>query len=113
MISFNDYQQGTRHTAIYPEAGTGSKIALAYVGLGLGESGEVQGKIKKIIRDDGGLLSDDKREAIAGELGDILWYVARTADEIGFDLDDIAQGNLDKLASRKERGVLQGSGDNR
>lgn len=112
-MKFDQYQASTLSTAIYPGSGTGSTLALAYVGLGLGEAGEIQGKIKKVIRDDMGELSREKREAIAAELGDLMWYVAQTATEIGVPLSTIAQANLDKLNSRKERGVLQGSGDNR
>lgn len=112
-LTFDDYQMSTDSTAIYPEAGSGSTLALAYVGLGLGEVGEVQGKLKKVIRDDSGELSQDKREALAGELGDVLWYAARLASELGYTLESIAQANLDKLNSRKERGVIAGSGDNR
>lgn len=110
-MDFNTYQKESGRTAIY--TGKGEILGLAYVGLGLGEAGEVQGKIKKIIRDDGGVISDEKRAAIAAELGDLLWYVSQTASEIGVGLDDIAEGNLSKLASRKERGVLGGSGDDR
>lgn len=112
-LSFDGYQTGTDGTAIYPEAGSGSKIALAYVGLGLGEVGEVQGKLKKIIRDDNGKLTQEKREALAGELGDVLWYCARLATELGYTLGDIAEANLSKLEDRKNRNVIGGSGDNR
>jgi len=112
-MRFNDYQTAIHATAIYPEAGTGSAMALAYVGLGLGEAGEVQGKIKKILRDDAGFVSAEKREAIAAELGDLLWYVARTAEELQYPLENIAEANLAKLYDRKNRNVLQGSGDNR
>lgn len=107
------YQVRTRVTAMYPEVGTGSQIALAYCGLGLGEAGEVQGKVKKIIRDDGGVLSQEKREAIIDELGDVLWYVARLADEMRVPLSEVGDRNLMKLFSRKERDVISGSGDNR
>lgn len=112
-LSFDDYQLETSSTAMYPEAGTGSQLALAYVGLGLGETGEVQGKLKKIIRDDGGVVNDEKRRELGKEIGDVLWYLARLADELDYNLGDLAQENLDKLASRKKRGVIQGSGDNR
>jgi NTP pyrophosphatase (non-canonical NTP hydrolase) len=112
-LSFTDYQLATGETAIYPGAGTGTWPALAYVGLGLGETGEVQGKLKKIVRDHGGITSKEAKTEIGKELGDVLWYVARLADELGLSLEQIAQGNLDKLNSRKERGVLTGSGDNR
>jgi NTP pyrophosphatase (non-canonical NTP hydrolase) len=112
-LTFDDYQSGTAHTAIYPEAGTSSALALAYVGLGLGEAGEIQGKIKKILRDDNGVLTKEKRLAISKELGDLLWYAARTAEEIRIPLSMCAQANLDKLSDRKDRGVLTGSGDER
>jgi len=111
MISFPEYQSRTASTAIYP--GQGELMGLAYVGLGLGESGEVQGKIKKVIRDDGGVISDEKRDAIAGELGDVLWYLSQTATELGLSLEEIAQANLDKLQDRLNRGVVGGSGDKR
>jgi NTP pyrophosphatase (non-canonical NTP hydrolase) len=111
--SFAEYQAAIADTAIYPDHGMGSPAALAYVGLGLGEAGEVQGKIKKILRDDDGIITDEKRLEIAKELGDLLWYVARTAEELGYELGGIAQKNVDKLQSRKERGVIGGSGDNR
>lgn len=112
-LGFSEYQLATASTAVYPEVGTGSMLALAYVGLGLGEAGEVQGKIKKILRDDAGVLTEEKRKTIRKELGDLLWYVARTADEIGESLEVIALENLEKLADRSDRGVLGGSGDDR
>ncbi len=112
-LTFTEYQLKVAETAIYPEVGTGSMLALAYVGLGLGEAGEVQGKIKKILRDDNGVVSDAKREAILAEVGDLLWYAARVVDELDSSLELVAEGNLHKLNSRKERGVLGGSGDER
>ncbi len=121
-LTLDDYQAISEDTAVYP--GKGSLAGLMYIGLGLGESGEAQGKIKKIFRDDMGpnvsrALTEafpyqrDKIEALRSELGDILWYVAQAATELGLSLGDIAQANIDKLQSRKERGVLQGSGDTR
>lgn len=112
-FSFLDYQLATRDTAIYPGAQGGSVEAITYLGLGLGEAGEVQGKIKKVLRDDGGKISDEKREAILAELGDVLWYVTRLADELGSSLHHIAYSNAIKLQGRKDRGVLGGSGDER
>lgn len=111
--TFSDYQAATKETAKYPGAGTGDWAALSYVGLGLGEAGEVQGKLKKIVRDDDGVLTPEKKEAIQGEIGDVLWYVARLCTEIGTSLEYVAQMNIIKLLDRKERGVIQGSGDNR
>ncbi|RTK93397.1 hypothetical protein EKI60_05915 [Candidatus Saccharibacteria bacterium] len=111
--SFDRYQSLIDETAIYPAAGTGSWIALAYVALGLGEAGELQGKLKKMMRDDDFILTDEKRNAILAELGDILWYVGRMAEELDVDLSDVAQANVDKLLDRKSRDVLKGSGDYR
>lgn len=113
LMRMSFYQTKVAETAIYPESGTGSPLALAYVGLGLGEAGEIQGKIKKILRDDAGVVSDAARVAIMKELGDLQWYIARCASELSLDLDAVAYQNLEKLADRRERGVLQGSGDDR
>jgi len=104
------YQERSRRTATYP--GAGENIVYPTLGLA-GEAGEVAEKVKKLLRDDGGVMSDERREALAGELGDVLWYVAQVATEAGLDLEQIAQGNLDKLLSRQQRGVLSGSGDRR
>lgn len=112
-LTFEQYQLRSAETAVYPEVGTGSILAIAYCGLGLGEAGEVQGKLKKILRDDNGVITDEKRKALRGEIGDVLWYLANLAGELDMGLEDIAQENIDKLASRRERGVLGGSGDNR
>ncbi|ASZ74918.1 MazG-like pyrophosphatase [Rhodococcus phage Trina] len=110
-MSLDEYQLKALKTAIYP--GSGEVLGLAYVGLGLGEAGEIQGKIKKILRDDNGVISDEKKEAIAAEAGDLLWYIALLAKELNYTLEEIAIVNLVKLDSRKERGVLGGSGDYR
>jgi MazG nucleotide pyrophosphohydrolase domain. len=99
-----EYQDKTRETAIYPE-----DEALEYLVLGLnGEAGEVAEKVKKHIRD-GKELDED----FAKELGDVLWYLVRLVDEMDGDMEDVIQSNLDKLFDRKERGKIQGSGDNR
>jgi NTP pyrophosphatase (non-canonical NTP hydrolase) len=106
----SEYQELSRRTATYPDAGDN----IVYPTLGLaGEAGEVSEKVKKLLRDDGGVMTDERRQALAGELGDVLWYVAQVATEAGLDLQEIAQGNLDKLLSRQQRGVLSGSGDSR
>jgi NTP pyrophosphatase (non-canonical NTP hydrolase) len=109
-VDFGEYQRLSRRTAVYPDAGAN----LAYPALGLcGEAGEAAEKVKKAMRDDGGQLTPQRQVALAGELGDVLWYVAQLATEAGLDLGEIADGNLAKLLSRQERNVLQGSGDNR
>jgi NTP pyrophosphatase (non-canonical NTP hydrolase) len=106
----SEYQELSRRTATYP--GAGDNIVYPTLGLA-GEAGEVAEKVKKLLRDDDGVMNDERREALAGELGDVLWYVAQVATEAGLDLEEIAQGNLDKLLSRQRRGVLSGSGDSR
>jgi NTP pyrophosphatase (non-canonical NTP hydrolase) len=108
-MELSDYQDLSRRTAQYPR-----DAWLAYPSLGLvGEAGEVAEHVKKAIRDDGGTVSDERREALAMELGDVLWYVAQLASELGLELEEIAQENLEKLSSRQQRGVLSGSGDDR
>lgn len=85
-----------------------------YPTLGLvGESGEIAEKIKKVLRDNGGVVDEKAKTEIAKELGDVLWYVSQLSTEIGLSLEDIVASNIDKLASRKERGVIHGDGDNR
>jgi NTP pyrophosphatase (non-canonical NTP hydrolase) len=107
-VQLSHYQQRSRATAVYPGAGEN----LTYPALGLcGEAGEAAEKVKKAMRDDGGVLTEERRAALAAELGDVLWYVAQLATEADLDLDEIAEENLAKLLSRQERGVLQGSGD--
>ena len=77
------------------------------------EGGEVAGKFKKLIRDKNGELSDEDRKEILKELGDVLWYVNSISTLLGSSLEDVAATNLETLASRKDRGTLSGSGDNR
>lgn len=109
-LSANDYQTAALQTAIYPNMGQN----YVYPTLGLvGEAGEVAEKVKKIIRDGDGVLTDPDREKIALEVSDVCWYLAVLAFELDYTLEEIMQMNLDKLASRKQRGVLSGSGDSR
>ena len=104
VMTADFYEELASLTAIYPK-----EKALEYLALGLtSEAGEVAGKVKKLIRDGKG----DKK-AIASEIGDVLWYCAMLAKETKVSLNDIMKDNLKKLYSRKERGTLQGSGDNR
>ena len=105
-----EYQDRALETAIYPNRGNN----FVYPALGLvGEAGEVADKLKKVIRDNNGVLTDAVKDAVAAELGDTMWYVAVLASELGYGLDEIMAKNLAKLNSRKNRGVLTGSGDNR
>lgn len=112
-ITLNEYQEMALETAIYPE-----EFKVVYPTLGItGEAGEVSDKIKKLIRDKGykgGWIESDKdREDIALELGDVLWYVATLANDIGFTLEQVAMLNYFKLQKRKEQNKLGGSGDHR
>ncbi|MBI2046076.1 MAG: nucleoside triphosphate pyrophosphohydrolase family protein [Parcubacteria group bacterium] len=109
-MTFDDYQKQSRDTAIYPKIGE----RYVYPALGLvNEAGEVAGKVKKIFRDEEGVVTEEKREDIKKELGDVLWYLAQIATEFDLSLKDIAAHNLEKLQSRKARGTIGGSGDNR
>ena len=103
------YQKVALTTAIYPR-----EQAIIYPTLGLtGEAGEVANKVKKIIRDGTDKTSEDLVQAISSEIGDCLWYIAVLADDVGVKLSDIANSNLEKLANRKKKGTIHGSGDNR
>lgn len=109
-MDFQDYQQRSRETARYPEAGAN----ILYPTLGLcGEAGEVADKVKKVLRDQEGNFTPEVRDALKLELGDVLWYVAQLASELGFELNEVAEANLNKLASRAARNVIGGSGDHR
>ncbi len=109
-MNFNDYQQKARKTAQYPAIGH----PVVYPTLGLtNEAGEFAGKIKKVFRDKEGEINAETKSALKAELGDVLWYLAQVATELGLTLDEIAEYNLDKLYSRLERGKIHGDGDNR
>ncbi len=109
-MNLNDYQSKARQTALYPDRDHN----YIYPTLGLaGEAGELANKVKKISRDHGDVLDETQKQAIAEELGDALWYVSNLASELQLTLEEVAHRNLEKLASRKERGTLHGSGDHR
>ena len=108
--SFTTYQRESRktwrlihtdHPIVYPTLGLANEV------------GELTGKIKKIFRDKGGQISADDREALKGELGDVLWYLAQICTELDLTLEEVAAANLSKLLSRLERGKIGGEGDNR
>ncbi len=112
-MTLDEYQARARSTAIYPE-----EARVLYPTLKLaGEAGEVAEKLGKLMRDEGlapgSRLGDGQRDALAKELGDVLWYVANLAADLGLSLEDVGRTNLEKLASRRDRGVLHGSGDDR
>ena len=108
-MTFKEYQSEAVSTAIYPD-----HLEILYPSLGLaGEAGEVCEKVKKIFRDNEGVVTEEKRQDLQKELGDVLWYIANIASDLQLDLQTIADANIAKLKSRKERNVLNGSGDNR
>lgn len=108
-MTLSEYQAEALKTAIYPK-----EIGIIYSALGMtGESGEVADKVKKTIRDNGGVFDEATRLEIAKEVGDVLWYIAAMSDDLGLSFEEIARMNLDKLRSRAARHRLHGTGDNR
>lgn len=109
-VDFNEYQDKAKVTDTY----TNKPDRLQYATLGLvGEAGEVAEKIKKVMREEGGVVGEEKRQELKKELGDVLWYLAKLARELNLRLGDIAAANIEKLYSRNVRGKIFGSGDNR
>jgi len=108
-MNFNDYQKATEKTANYPK-----ENAIYYTGLGLvGEAGEVANKLKKIIRDDNGIITEEKRKQLNYELGDVLWYISQLATCLDLNLEQIAIDNIEKLKDRYSRNKINGDGDYR
>lgn len=104
---FNDYQDWSESTAIYPQ-----EVAMSYLVTGLtAEAGEVSGKYAKYLRDNTSTL--ELEEALIKELGDVLWFVARLSSELGYSLEYVAKQNMIKLNDRKVRDKIGGSGDER
>lgn len=111
IIGFNDYQNRASRTAKFPK---GSSEGLYYTALGLnGEAGEYAEVIKKLMRDDAGKLSAERRQKALLELGDVLWYLSQAARICNLTLQQVAEANIEKLTSRKQRGKIHGDGDNR
>jgi NTP pyrophosphatase (non-canonical NTP hydrolase) len=112
--TFDNYQEDTGTTAIYPEAGTSESDAIQYCIFGLiGEAGEIANKYKKILRDHDGDINLERLTSIANEIGDVLWYCSQLSSELGVQLSTIAAENIRKLNDRKQRDKLHGSGDDR
>lgn len=108
-MELNNFQKAALATAIYPNDGTVSYLALAICG----EAGELADKVKKVLRDKDGKFAESDKRALALELGDVMWYVANLAHILGYDLSDVARMNINKIAGRIERGTIHGAGDNR
>lgn len=111
-MDFDEYEKLARRTALVSDENR--ELQLYDLGLGVaGESGELAEKLKKMIRDDGGQLTDERKEMMKKEIGDILWYLSQLSRVLGFKFSEAADANIKKLEDRVARGVLQGSGDNR
>ena len=111
-MPFNYYQESTSKTAIYPKKT--EMEAITYCTLGLAsEAAEICGKLKKVMRDDNSVLTEDRKKAIVDEIGDVLWYVSELCTNLGVTMETVAQRNLSKLQKRKDSGTLKGDGDNR
>lgn len=121
-MELKDYQAKAMETCVSKSANT------AYMLTGLtAEVGEINDKVAKWIRKGYARLDNNylvfntsdikERNAytmeLVKELGDVLWFVAGLATRLGVSLEDVAAINLEKLASRKKRGVIVGEGDNR
>ncbi len=110
-MTLNEYQNQAKKTAVYGKLGGEGWV---YPALGLaGEAGEVADKLKRVIRDFDGKLSEEIRQSVKGELGDVLWYVSQLSNELGFTLEEIANYNIEKLSKRQKENKLHGAGDNR
>lgn len=114
-MQFSDYSSQAISTDLYDKQGQAidSHAMLEKVFGLVGEAGEVAEKFKKILRDKDGIATDEDRKELAKELGDVLWYINAVGIYLGHPLEDIAKKNLEKVLSRKDRGVTRGSGDNR
>jgi NTP pyrophosphatase (non-canonical NTP hydrolase) len=110
LETFDEYQSAPRRTwRLIP-----TEVPIVYPTLGLvNEAGEVSGKIKKILRDKGGHISEEDREGLKQELGDVLWYLTQICTELNLSLEEVAEANYAKLLSRLERGRIGGEGDKR
>lgn len=107
--TLDEYQMFVRSTKVYDK-----EYHLVYPVLGLvNEAGEVAGKVKKLMRDDQGQLTQERFDDIVSELGDVLWYVTAVADDLGISLSNVFYDNFTKIKSRQERNMIKGSGDNR
>lgn len=113
-MNLNEYQEIAYSKKFYQGVPGFDSEHPVYYTLGLTEeAGEVVGNIKKALRDDGGVITPERKEKIKKELGDVLWYLAVLAKVIGIPLEDVAKGNIEKTQGRIERGTQSGSGDDR
>lgn len=113
-LSLTDYQITTMTTSVYPEAGMATFDAINYCLVGMaGETGEIMNKWSKVIRDQEKTWTEKQAIDFAKELGDVLWFAVRAADEFGFSIEQILKDNLQKLQLRQALGLISGDGDDR
>lgn len=96
-----------------PEGERGLAARLMYVGLGLGEAGEVMNQIKKVVRDDRGVLIQHRKEKLVKEAVDLFWYMIALCHELGVSLDVLVQNGCDKMQHRIDHDTVKGDGDDR
>ncbi len=111
-MEFNDYQKKSRVHAFYPNQNSPESYQYLVLGL-VGEAGELAEHYKHALRDDGGEITEDTRRLVSKELGDVLWYLANLAYELGYDFEDVAKSNLQKIEDRVKHGTLKGRGSDR
>lgn len=108
-MTIKEYQEIINKTAVFPK-----NIGLMYCTLGLcGESGEVAEKVKKLYRDHNGEITEEFKQAVKKEIGDVLWYITALSSELGFTLEEVMEANYNKLMARRATNTLHGDGDNR
>ena len=113
-MGFDEYQKKAAKYDLATETSNLKDVGFIEKVLGLvGEAGETADKIKKILRDKDGLVSEEDRELVIKELGDTLWYIASIARYLGVPLSSVADGNIEKLESRYQRNQIHGEGDKR
>ncbi|MBR2587135.1 nucleoside triphosphate pyrophosphohydrolase family protein [Candidatus Saccharibacteria bacterium] len=110
----NEYQDQAAKFDLFRATGNYDTVAFVEKVLGLvGEAGETADKVKKILRDKEGRISEEDKLEIVKELGDVLWYVANVARYLDTPLEKVARLNLEKLEDRYQRNLIHGEGDNR
>lgn len=111
-MDFDEYETLAKSTATYE--GKQAEYQLMYLTIGIaGETGEIAEKVKKILRNDDGVISEEMREALKHEVGDVLWYLSQFSRLLGFSVSEAAEANLKKIADRRARNVIKSTGDNR
>lgn len=111
-MQFDEYQNTSLRTWNPPPRDKVMNIMYLTLGV-VGEAGEVAEKVKKVLRNDLGVFSEEKKQELKKEIGDVIWYLSTLSHELGFSFDDVAKTNIDKLTSRLERNVISSEGDNR